>query len=102
MRSTTKTAIPLQSSINALRSSRLMRAALSVGSSSGVTDTCPQGMRLCRFAHGPAWRQIRPPAENTPPSALLRFVLTALASMMAPTLADAALARLAAREAVEM
>jgi len=41
-------------------------------------------------------------AEDTPPGPLLTFVLTMLASMMAPALADAALARLAAREAVEM
>jgi len=42
------------------------------------------------------------PAEDTQSGPLLTFVLTMLASMMAPTLADAALARLAAREAVEM
>ncbi len=42
------------------------------------------------------------PAEDTQSGPLLTLVLTMLASMMAPTLADAALARLAAREAVEM
>jgi hypothetical protein len=40
-------------------------------------------------------------AEQAPASPLMMFILAALASMMAPTLSDLTLARLAAQEAIE-
>ena len=40
-------------------------------------------------------------AEQAPASALMTFILAALSSMMAPTLSDLPLARLAAREAID-
>ena len=40
-------------------------------------------------------------AEQAPASPLMTFILAALASMMAPTLSDLALARLAAQEAID-
>ena len=45
---------------------------------------------------------VRSPDEEAPASPLMMFVLATLSSMMEPTFADLQLARLAAREAIDV
>lgn len=50
-----KTAIPLQSSINAPRCSALSRAVSSAGLSSGFTETCPLKEALTSIELSDTW-----------------------------------------------